>query len=492
MAQWTDAFSSGWATLILNVSESGTSAATNAGTISWSLQIRKDKACQSFNNGGASIYVNIGGTRRYTGTAFDIRTLSVGSTKTLASGSFSQGHVSDGTLSLAVSAGLTSGVGLGNAALSSTFTGTTIPRASYISSVTSSVSVDGKNAVAISIGRYSSSFTHTVKIVFGSHSKSITGVGTSTSFVIPKEWLDAIPSATSGKATVTVTTYSGSTQIGSAVSTTFTLTVPAYVVPTIDDVTIAEAVAKVTTAFGARYVQSLSQVNVDIEASGALGSTIKKYSTTLDGVTYVQSAFTSNVINGSGELTVKVVVTDSRGRTATVEEKITVVAYTPPAVSISYLRCDSDGTQNSSGTCTKITISGKVASVDSQNTKALKLKYKSATDEVYTERIVTISSLGWEFTTEVIINNTDPTVTYEFIAELTDKISTTPAEVKTGVVVMSFLAGGTGAEFRKPVYIDEDLLVACPREDGSVVYLSLEATGEEIDEICDLLGIGEV
>ena len=480
MAQWTAPFSSGWATLILEVSESGTSAATNAGTISWYLKIRKDKSCQSYNNGGASLYVNIGGTRRYTGSAFDIRSLSVGSTMTIASGSFSQGHASDGSLSLAVAAGLTSGVGLGNASLSGTFTGTNIPRASYISSVTSSVAVDGKNAVAIGIGRYASSFTHTVKITFGSYSKTISSVGTSTSFVIPEEWLNAIPSATSGKATVTVTTYSGSTQIGSAVSTTFTITVPADVLPTISEVTIEEAVSKVTEAFGNRYVQILSQLNVEIDASGALGSTIKSYTTTLDGVKYVQQAFTSNVINGAGELDVEVTVTDSRGRTATKSVKATVVEYALPAVNASYVQCDADGTQNSSGTCTKIVISGKVASVEGVNTKTLKLKYKAAEEEVYTERIVNISTLGWEFTAEVIINNTDPTVTYEYVAELTDKIETIPYTLKTGVIAMSFLAGGKGVRLFGPA----------EAEGFWVGNIDMTISDEEFDQIMANLGGG--
>ena len=87
MASYQKNFSSGWATLVLTVSESGTSAATNKGKISWSLKVKALATGASWNTGGASITVTIGGTRRYTGDTFDIRGLAKGSSKTIASGS---------------------------------------------------------------------------------------------------------------------------------------------------------------------------------------------------------------------------------------------------------------------------------------------------------------------------------------------------------------------------------------------------------------------
>ena len=40
MATFTKNFSSGWGQLVLTVTESGTSATTNSGKISWSLKIK--------------------------------------------------------------------------------------------------------------------------------------------------------------------------------------------------------------------------------------------------------------------------------------------------------------------------------------------------------------------------------------------------------------------------------------------------------------------
>ena len=320
----------------------------------------------------------------------------------------------------------------------------TIPRAT--TPTVSPTSVALGSAVTISMPRAASAFTHTVTYSFGSTSGTIgSSLGTSTTWTPPLSLASQIPSATSGTATITCKTYNGSSLIGTKTAS-LTLTVPSTVVPTINSVGVSEAVTAVTDAFGDRYIQNLSQLNVSVDSSGAYGSTIKSYQTSLDGVNYIQQAFTSNVIKTAGTLNATVKVTDSRGRTAQSSFEVSVVEYTKPTItSMVYERCDSDGTQNSSGTSTKVTIAGVVYPVDGQNTKALKLKYRSMADEVYTERVLTISD--WTFSVDTIVNNTDPTVTYEYIAELTDKINTnTPETFKmtTGIVTLSRLAGGKG------------------------------------------------
>ena len=117
--------------------------------------------------------------------------------------------------------------------------------------------------------------------------------------------------------------------------------------------------------------------------------------------------------------------------------------YTLPTITdLSYVQCNSDGTPNSSGSYTKVTISGKVASVESQNSKTLVLKYKALNNETYTTRTLTVTE--WEFTVSTVISGTDPTVTYEYIAELSDKIGSTQNSLVTGIPVISALAGGGG------------------------------------------------
>lgn len=359
---------------------------------------------------------------------------------TLYSKSVNVKHNDKGVKTLSVSASYVTGV-VGTVSGSASKVLTTIPRVSDLAIDVETVLADGTSQVIATATKKATSFTDVLTVTLGDYSQE---VESGVAFSIPMEWINAI-SGTSAKATVEVETFSGTTSIGTKTAE-LTITVPESVVPVINDVGITEAVAAVTNAFGNRFVQNLSQLNVDVDASGVYGSTIKSYSVTLDGVNYIQQAFTSNVIKTAGTLDIKVKITDSRGRSAEDTATVNIVEYIKPTItSMVYIHCDSDGTQNSSGTSTKVTIAGKVYPVENQNTKALKLKYKSMADSSYTERAVTISD--WTFSVDVIVNNTDPTVTYEYIAELTDKINANNPEtfrVTTGVTVLSRLAGGKG------------------------------------------------
>ena len=122
----------------------------------------------------------------------------------------------------------------------------------------------------------------------------------------------------------------GGTETGSS-SVTLTLNVPSSVVPSITSVSTAEAASGIASQFGG-YVRTRSKLTVGISASGAQGSTISAYRTTLDNVTYTASSFTSNTLNTAGTLTLTVTVTDSRGRTATTSKSITVLDYSPPSL----------------------------------------------------------------------------------------------------------------------------------------------------------------
>ena len=392
-----------------------------------------------YNKNNKSGTLKIDGTSYSFAAPFNTGVSSSGSC-TLYSKTVNVGHNSNGTKTLSVSASYVTGV-VGTVTGSASKVLTTIPRVSDLEIDIETVLADGVSKATATATKKATSFTDVLTVTLGDYSQE---VESGVAFSIPMEWINAI-SGTSAVATVKVETFSGSTSIGTK-TVNLTVTVPDTVVPVINNVGITEAVAAVTNAFGNRFVQNLSQLNVDVDASGVYGSTIKSYSTTLDGVNYIQQAFTSNVIKTAGTLDIKVKITDSRGRSAEETVTVDIVEYVKPTItSMVYIHCDSDGTQNSSGECTKVTIAGKVYPVEEQNTKALKLKYKSTAEEVYTERVVTLSD--WTFSVDVIINDTDPTVTYEYIAELTDKINADSPEtfrVTTGIVVLSRKAGGTG------------------------------------------------
>ena len=97
--------------------------------------------------------------------------------------------------------------------------------------VTSSVEAGGTSTVTF-INPYLSNVYHVVDWRFGTKVKSTTtAVGaSSTSYTIPLSWLTVIPSATSGTATVSVTTYaSGGLELGTD-TYSFTITAPSSAV----------------------------------------------------------------------------------------------------------------------------------------------------------------------------------------------------------------------------------------------------------------------
>lgn len=382
------------------------------------------------------------GSLTINGTAYSFtHNLPKTSTTLLKSVSLWISHDSNGKGSVSASGWYVTGTGSGTVSASKSLTLTTIPRVSDLSVNKTSVPADGSTTVTATATKKSSSFTDTLTVTLGSYSKTITS---GTAFTIPMEWINAI-SGTSATATVKVTTKSGSTTIGSKTAS-LTVTVPSSVVPTVNSISATEAITAVTTAFGSRFVKSLSQLNVKVDASGVYGSTIKSYAVTLGGVKYTSAEFQSNALNTAGSVNIVATVTDSRGRTGTLTKTITVVDYSAPAITgMTYYPCDASGNRDSNGTNTKVIVSGVVSSVESQNSKALTLKYKLSSGETYTAVTMTVSD--WSFESSVIISDTDSTQTYEYVAELADKISSISYKTLTGVPVISRHAGGDGVTF---------------------------------------------
>lgn len=307
--------------------------------------------------------------------------LSGNQVKTLFTKTVDIAHNSDGskTCAFSTTCGINVTLGstyFGNVSASGNGTFNSIARASTISSVTSSVAITGSNAVTVSISRASSSFTHTVTYSFGSYTYTQTGIGTSASYTIPVAWMNAIPNATTGQATVQVTTYSGSTKIGTTATRTFTVTIPSTVVPSIDSVSIYEATDGIASQFNA-FVQNKSAFRILITATGTYSSTIKSIKTTVDGIEYNGSPAITNILTQSGSREIKIVATDSRGRTATAYRYRDVVAYTSPTITtFKAFRCNGSGQQVYEGCCVCVRMKFDIASVNNANTKAYSIEYK--------------------------------------------------------------------------------------------------------------------
>lgn len=450
------------------------SVANNTSSVTAKVQLVSTGSSYTINSSASkSGSLTINGTKyTFNFTA----SLSGNQTKTLYTKTVTVAHAANGTKTCSFSAtcGINvtlSGTYYGNVTASGSGTFNTIARASTISSVTSSVSVTGSNAVTVNITRAASSFTHTVVFSFGSYSKTTTGVGTSTSYTIPQSWLNAIPNATSGTAKVTVTTYSGSTKIGSAVSKNFTLTVPSTVVPTISAVSLSEAVSGLATQFGG-YVQGKSKIAAKITASGALSSTIKSYKTTIQGANFTAASFTSGFLTKSGTSTATITVTDSRGRTASTTRSITVIAYAAPKINtFTAIRANGLGSADDNGTMALATIKFSVSSVGDKNAKSYVVEYKPRSSDTWTEAA---SGSVYSYDNNMLLNvDLNPDTSYDLRLSVTDFFGTTTAlaEVATAFTLLDFNASGRGLAFGKVSELEEGVEIDLPMSINKYIYM---------------------
>lgn len=434
-------------------SQDSQSVGGNSTKINWSAGIHVGGGNKWYSNAVKITGVWINGDKVWSGGTYS--NLTSDGDKSKKSGTVTIPHNSDGTKSFSVK--ITGWFyGYGNKSGSDTFTLATIPRASVPTKAYSTVSCG--NAQTIYTNRASSAFTHTVKISFGSKSMTQTGVGASWAVTIPDSWATEIPNATSGTATVSCTTYSGSTNIGTK-TTTFTINVPSSYIPTFESppMTITEA-GTIPNEFASitsnnKFIQSLSKLNITPNGIGVYNSTIKQYVTTVNGKTYTNiGTFTSDIINASGNLSISLTETDSRNRTNSTVQNITVVPYNAPILnSVSY--------KQENGRLS-ISINGSISSVENNNRCTLIIKYKAYGETNFTTITVYNAQSIYDINTTYNIENQSisESTPYDIQILLNDVVYTSQTDaitknlmtnlptklIKTNQGYMTFTLGGKG------------------------------------------------
>ena len=243
---------------------------------------------------------------------------------------------------------------------------------STISSITGSVPIDGATQGSVSISSINNSYTHELTISIGESSQVINlaaGVS-SANFTIPASWLAEVPNSTTGTARASLKTFNGSTQVGGADVKTFSITVPASIVPSLSveaDYVNSNAVVDGWDIL----LQNYSQIKLTATAAGGTGASISNIAFSGDGLSQTGSATeaTSAVLTASGTRSWTVIATDSRGRTATATVTETVHEYHSPSIAeiIAY-RADSSGNRDdAAGTYIVAQGSFSYASADGNN-----------------------------------------------------------------------------------------------------------------------------
>lgn len=411
--------------LLLDVSEKSYSIENNTSQVEWWVGIRSNTAYHNHYGLSETYVVNINGTVVH--NAVHTPTVNSGATVWVASGTTTVSHNADGSKSISVSASFnnadrstyspTTGSCSGSLKL------TTIPRATTPS--IDKPSLDCGSAIKISGTSASSNFSHKVYVTWNGTKTQIGTIasGTTTpsfSYTIPTAWEKNIPDSTSGIATFTLETISGSTSIGSK-SVNATIKVRSGVVPSIGTVSISDT-NSICTGIG-QYVQSQSKLKFSIATSGNQGSTITSVSTKFNGQTYSGSTFTTQAIQNSGTLSYTITVTDSRGRTATKSGSVSVTAYNPPSLTnVSAKRANSGyAVDESSGTYALLHFKVGFTSLSNKNVTSFYIQYRTSGASSWTK----INSWANNYTLEQDYKAgnlfTSTTSTYEIAFGVKDK-----------------------------------------------------------------------
>lgn len=458
------------------------SITNNKSTISWNIKC-------STSQGGyvvvGEVRATINGTEVFYRPTSDRSNCSNGTQ--IASGTIDVPHNNDGTKSVAMKIEAGIYVWAISETGNNTFTLDTIARASSISSASN---VTLGNACSVKWTPASTSFSYKLKFSIGSWSYTTSAISpattsayTYTGYKIALAAANQLPNATSGTMTATLYTYSSSacsTQIGSAATKTFTVTVPTSVVPTISSCN-AEIVNSNSTINGwGVAVAGYTKVKITAAASGSYSSTISSftvsggYSATKTGTSL---SYTGGTITSSGSKSFSVVAKDSRGRSSATSTPtaITFYAYSKPSVtSFTATRSTSDQS--------KVIVKGNwsFSSVNSKNSATGTLYYKKSTATSWTSYGTISRNTSTTLTTDF-----DTTISYNFKLVVTDALSNSAQDeafVSTMEVLLDFRAGGKGLGIGK-ICESDSMEVSLDAKFFGTVYINGVTLEEYIQSI---------
>lgn len=460
--------STGWQLRIdYSVSQS---IADNKSTLALTLYIYCGTG-DSYNLDANSCYYTLQGSKVYNPYSYGARAwYKLGSkTITVAHNSVGKGSV---TLTADWHSGFTSQYTPASLSVSGTVNLPDIPRAS---SVSASGLVLG-SAGTLVVTRAVSTFTHTIKLKCGSAAQVTVATkssATSISYTPPLDWAAQNTSGISVNIAAEVTTYNGNTVVGT-VTNTLKASIPASVKPTLS-VALSDT-AGYQSAYG--WVQGKSVLKATYTASGSYGSTIVSKSLTIGGK--AASADGGNTLQNAGTMAVVATVTDSRGRTASVTQNITVNAYSGPGIQdLTFSRGDYSGgawTDNAMGDDIKLTftlsiqLTGNKATVEVTGASNL-------TGQTSGAKTVYLMDYGTDSTGVVQVKATDAlggTVTREVT------IPTVAVPLNMNFDLQAICFGGVAekektVEFKWPIHYRGKALLDLLHPVGSI-YQSTDAT----------------
>lgn len=393
------------------------SRTNNRSTIALALQIY-DSTGESYNQAANSCFYVLQGSKVYHPYSYKAKGWYDLGTKTITVDHDSKGEASV-TLSAEWHSGVTSQWTPASLSVSGKVTLPTIPRASSLAVPSMTLG----SPATLTVTKADSSYTHRITYAWGTHSGVVSAEtgATSITWTPPLELASDIPNAASGVGTLTITTYSGDTALGSQ-SYSFAASVPSSAAP-VATVALSDAGGYADT-YGA-YVQTKSRLKAVTTANGKYGATVKGYTLAISGLTATGATATTGALPESGAVAYAVTVTDSRGLSTVLRGTITVLPYAAPGVrSISTARCDADGTDNPAGDHAKVSFVGAVAPLASQNTAAYVIRYRAQGADTWSSQAVPDAAGQYTPSAYGVIPAAVDTV-YEVCIAVTDALGST-------------------------------------------------------------------
>ena len=279
-----------------------------------------------------------------------------------------------------------------------------------------------------------------------------------------------VTNTTTATIRVTFQTYSNSgytTKIGNDQYREIKLTLPTTVVPTADLV-VTPVNSSSWIAARNLYVAGLSGAKAILTAKSGQGITADPTTNIVyNGAKYSTAELNVTTLKTPGAIKFTGKVTDSRGRSASVDKEITVLQYSPPAItSMRVERGTYEGTNwtaKEDGSDVRVLFKATLALVNEDN-------IYSAAFEIDGENKTPINGAltGLDSGAEVIayFSGLDSEVSYDLKLKATDSVGQTRAAtitIPTTQVTMDFHESGTGIAFGKAPFLGSTWRLPCGR-----------------------------
>lgn len=188
--------------------------------------------------------------------------------------------------------------------------------------------------------------TFRLRYIFGGAEGVIgEGLTEAVDWVVPEELGAQIPNTDRGVMRILCDAFRDGVPIGRTREAAVTVLVPEEAVPVVEAFSWEDSSQAAQTGL---LLQHVSRLTYSASCAGAMGSRVIRCEATVNGEPLRD-------LKASGEQTILVTVTDTRGRVGRYEEGISVVAYEVPWIKVSAHRCLEDGTADDTGGWAKIT-----------------------------------------------------------------------------------------------------------------------------------------